>query len=170
MTMPRDPVLVVMGVSGSGKSTVAGLLAGRLGWDFQEGDDLHPRANVEKMAAGHPLTDDDRMPWLARVAEWITTRTAVGRPGIITCSALKHSYRDVLRGDNVVFVHLLGPPELISRRLSSRVDHYMPPSLLESQFATLEPPTAGEQVITIDVGRPPRTQAADVIQALDLGD
>ena len=93
-----------MGVSGCGKSTVAGVLAGRLGWDLGEGDDLHPAANVAKMAAGHPLTDEDRKPWLELVASWIREHTDAGRPGIITCSALKRSYRDVLRGDDVVFV------------------------------------------------------------------
>jgi gluconokinase len=97
-------VLVLMGVSGSGKSTVAGLLAGRLSWDLEEGDDLHPAANVAKMAAGHPLTDEDRRPWLDRVAAWIRHRAEAGRPGIITCSALKRSYRDRLRAPGVVFV------------------------------------------------------------------
>src|ERR1700761_1029847 len=97
-------VLVLMGVSGSGKSTVAALLAGRLGWDFEEGDDLHPPENVAKMHAGHPLNDEDRKPWLAKVAGWITEHTDAGRPGIITCSALKRRYRDVLRGEPVVFV------------------------------------------------------------------
>lgn len=167
---PSNPVLVVMGVSGSGKSTVAGILAGRLGWDFLEGDDLHPQANVDKMAAGQPLTDDDRMPWLALVETWITARTSRGQPAIVTCSALKRSYRDVLRGENVVFVYLAGPPELIARRLSARVDHYMPPSLLASQLATLEPPAPDEQVIAVDVGRPPEVQAEEVIRALGLGD
>nr|WP_309619528.1 gluconokinase [Salinibacterium sp.] len=162
----RHPVLVIMGVAGSGKSTVAGLLAGRLGWDFQEGDDLHPRANVDKMATGHPLTDDDRLPWLARVSEWIITRTSKGRPGIITCSALKRSYRDILRGEDVVFVYLAGSSDLIARRLTARLDHYMPASLLESQLATLEPPTADEHAITIDIGVTTAEQAADALQAL----
>ena len=104
----RQPVLVVMGVSGSGKSTVAALLAGQLGWDFEEGDDLHPDSNVEKMAAGTPLTDDDRWPWLDTVSSWIIEHTMADVPGIITCSALKRVYRDVLSEDNVIFVHLLG--------------------------------------------------------------
>ncbi len=108
---PRQlPVLVVMGVSGSGKSTVAGILAGQLGWDLVEGDDLHPAANVAKMSAGIPLADEDRWPWLDRVAAWIRNHTATGVPGIITCSALKRSYRDKLSGDNVVFVHLTMVP------------------------------------------------------------
>ena len=109
------------------------------------------------------------MPWLARVAHWITTRTEVGRPGIITCSALKRSYRDVLRGENVVLVFLDGPPALIARRLTTRVDHYMPPSLLESQLASLEPPTPVERAITIDIGRAAEAQATDVLRALGLG-
>lgn len=93
----QQPVLVIMGVSGSGKSTVAGILAGRLGWDLEEGDDLHPARNITKMAAGDPLTDEDRRPWLDRVAEWIRAHTTAGMPGIITCSALKRTYRDQLR-------------------------------------------------------------------------
>src|SRR5580765_7102246 len=104
-------VLVLMGVSGCGKSTVAGVLAGQLGWEFEEGDDLHPPANIAKMHAGHPLTDEDRWPWLDLVSAWIRGRTDAGLPGIITCSALKRSYRDVLRGDDVVFVYLHGTRE-----------------------------------------------------------
>ncbi len=110
-------VLVLMGVSGTGKSTVAGLLAGRLSWDLEEGDDLHPAANVAKMASGHPLTDEDRWPWLERVAGWIQHQIAVDRPGIITCSALKRSYRDRLRAPGVTFVYLHGTQELIAARL-----------------------------------------------------
>src|SRR4051794_21885364 len=122
----QQPVLVIMGVSGTGKSTVARLLVDRLGWDFQEGDDLHPAANVAKMAAGIPLTDDDRWPWLDIVGSWITAHTDARLPGIVTCSALKRSYRDRLRGDHVLFVYLEGSRQLISDRLGSRTDHYMP--------------------------------------------
>ena len=165
---PTEPVLVIMGVSGGGKSTVAGLLAGRLGWDLAEGDDMHPAANIAKMAAGHPLDDADRWPWLARVAEWIRARTANGRPGIVTCSALKRSYRDVLRGPDVVFVYLAGSRELIARRLAARHGHFMPPALLDSQFATLEPPGPDEQAITVNITGSPETEAAHVIQTLDL--
>ena len=125
-----------MGVSGSGKSTVAGILAGQLGWDLVEGDDLHPAANVAKMSAGIPLADEDRWPWLDRVAAWIRNHTATGVPGIITCSALKRSYRDKLSGDNVVFVHLAGSKDIIGQRLTARTDHYMPATLLYSQIAT----------------------------------
>ena len=125
---PRQlPVLVVMGVSGSGKSTVAGILAGQLGWDLVEGDDLHPAANVAKMSAGIPLADEDRWPWLDRVAAWIRNHTATGVPGIITCSALKRSYRDKLSGDNVVFVHLAGSKDIIGQRLTARMDHLCRP-------------------------------------------
>jgi gluconokinase len=161
-------VLVLMGVSGSGKSTVAALLASRLGWDFEEGDDLHPPANVAKMHAGHPLNDEDRNPWLAKVAEWITERTDAGRPGIITCSALKRSYRDVLRGEHVVFVYLAGTQEEIGARLASRHGHYMPSSLLDSQFAALEPPEPDERTITIQTSAPARDEAAEIVKVLGL--
>ena len=133
--------LVLMGVSGCGKSTVAGVLAGRLGWDFGEGDDLHPPENVAKMAAGHPLTDDDRWPWLERVAQWIREHTDAGRPGIITCSALKRSYRDILRGDHVVFVYLHGTREQIATRLAARHGHYMPAAA--ARLAVRDARTAG---------------------------
>ena len=164
----QQPVLVVMGVSGSGKSTVAGILAGQLGWDLEEGDDLHPAANVAKMASGQPLTDDDRWPWLDTVAAWITDHTTAGIPGIITCSALKRSYRDRMRGPNVVFVHLAGSKDQIGRRLAARSDHFMPPTLLDSQLTTLEPPGPDENTLVVDVGRRPAEEAADIIRRLDL--
>ncbi len=157
-----------MGVSGCGKSTVAGVLAGRLGWDFGEGDDLHPPANVAKMAAGHPLTDDDRWPWLERVAQWIREHTDAGRPGIITCSALKRSYRDILRGDHVVFVYLHGTREQIAKRLAARHGHYMPPELLDSQFATLEVPGDDEHALAINIGPPPDVLADEIMERLGL--
>jgi gluconokinase len=165
---PIEPVLVIMGVSGGGKSTVAGLLAGRLGWDLAEGDDMHPAANIAKMAAGHPLDDADRWPWLARVAEWIQARTAIGRPGIVTSSALKRSYRDKLRGPSVVFVYLAGSRELIARRLAARHGHFMSAALLDSQFAALEPPGPDEQAITVDITDSPASEAGYVIRTLDL--
>lgn len=164
----QQPVLVIMGVSGSGKSTVAGILAGQLGWDLEEGDDLHPPENVEKMAAGQPLTDEDRWPWLDTIASWIIEHTMAGIPGIITCSALKKVYRDRLREKNVVFVHLAGSKEQIGRRLTTRMDHFMPPSLLDSQIATLEPPGPEENSIVIDVGRTPAEEAAEVVSRLGL--
>jgi gluconokinase len=164
----NTPVLVIMGVAGSGKSTVAGLLAGRLGWDLAEGDDMHPPANIAKMAAGHPLTDEDRRPWLARVAAWIREHTAAHRPGIVTCSALKRSYRDVLRGDAVIFVYLAASRELIAQRLAARHGHFMSPALLDSQFATLEPPGPDERAITIDVSGSPAESASLIMGALQL--
>jgi gluconokinase len=165
---PQQPVLVIMGVSGSGKSTVAGILAGQLGWDLAEGDDLHPAANVAKMSAGIPLTDADRWPWLDTVTEWITEHTAAGLPGIITCSALKRTYRDRMRGQHVVFVHLTGDKDTIGRRITARQDHFMPPALLDTQIATLEPPGPDENVLTVDLGRPPAEEAAEIITRLGL--
>lgn len=165
---PEPVVLVLMGVAGSGKSTVAALLAGRLGWDFEEGDDLHPAANVAKMAAGHPLDDADRAPWLAIVAEWIRERTDAGRPGIVTCSALKRVYRDVLRGDHVVFVYLSGSRALIASRLTARHGHFMPAALLESQFETLEPPAPGERSIEVSIDPGSTAEADAIIDRLGL--
>ncbi len=135
-------VVVVMGVSGSGKTTVASLLAGRLGWEFEDGDDFHPAANVEKMQSGSPLTDEDRWPWLAAIAAWIDKVRAEGRHGVVTCSGLKRAYRDVLVGGrpDVRLVYLKGDRELIGRRMAARHGHFMPTSLLDSQFRTLEEP------------------------------
>lgn len=172
MTIDRNPppgtILVLMGVSGCGKSTVAGLLAGRLGWDLAEGDDMHPVANIAKMSAGESLTDADRWPWLARVADWIHAEAAAGRSGVVTCSALKRSYRDVLRGPGVTFVHLAGPRELIARRLATRHGHFMPAGLLDSQYATLEPPGPDEQAITIAITGSPEDEASRIVQSLQL--
>jgi len=120
------------------------------------------------MAAGHPLDDADRWPWLARVAEWIRVRTAADRPGIVTSSALKRSYRDVLRGPSVVFVYLAGSRDVIARRLAARQGHFMPAALLESQFVTLEPPGPDEQAITVDITGSPSIEAARILQTLNL--
>ena len=167
---PRKPgpVLVVMGVAGSGKSTLAALLAERLGWPLQEGDVLHPQANVDKMAAGQPLNDADRDPWLRLVAAWIDTRIAAGAPGIVTCSALKRAYRDVLRRDGVRFVHLTGERYLLAQRMQERSGHFMPASLLDSQLATLEAPGADEDAITVDIALAPDAQAAAVLAWLGV--
>ncbi|GAA5197206.1 gluconokinase [Microbacterium jejuense] len=162
----RPPVLVFMGVSGTGKSTVGAMLAGRLGWPFQEGDDLHPAANVEKMRRGHALTDEDRLPWLGVVGSWIDERIAAGEPGIITCSALKRAYRDILRRDEVVFVHFAGTKELVFQRLMQRQGHFMPPALLDSQFAALEAPDPDEHAIVVDIALTPADQAALVAAAI----
>lgn len=166
-TAQKNPVLVVMGVSGSGKSTVGGMIAGAMGWDLQEGDDLHPQANIEKMATGHPLNDEDRWPWLDKIAQWITRHADAGEPGIVTCSALKRSYRDILRGENVVFVHLAGSRDQIGQRLTARLDHYMPPSLLDSQISTLEPIDPDEQAIIIDVGGSPVEIVEEILRRLE---
>jgi gluconokinase len=164
------PVLVVMGVSGSGKSTLASLLAQRLGWPLQEGDVLHPRANVDKMAAGHPLDDNDRWPWLRLIAAWIDERAAAGEPGIVTCSALKRAYRDMLRRDFVRFAHLTGDRRVLAQRLQHRDGHFMPPSLLDSQLATLEAPGADENAIAIDIALAPEAQVDAVIACLGIDD
>jgi gluconokinase len=170
--MPRvpPPVLVVMGVAGCGKSTLASLLAQRLGWPLQEGDALHPQANVDKMAAGQPLDDADRWPWLRLVAAWIDARVAAGEPGIVTCSALKRTYRDLLRREGVRFVHLAGSRELLEQRMQVRSGHFMPASLLDSQLATLEAPGADEHAITIDIALPPDAQIAAVLAWLGIDD
>jgi ribose 5-phosphate isomerase A len=158
------PILVVMGVSGAGKTTIAEALAARLGWRFQEGDALHPEANVAKMHAGIPLSDADRQPWLEAVAAWIDGQRAKGEPGIVTCSALKRAYRRIVVGDRpeVRLVFLRGGPGLIAERLAGRQDHFMPPSLLQSQFDTLEAPVPEEDALTVDVG-PPAGEVAEAI-------
>ncbi|MGN8048482.1 gluconokinase [Curtobacterium sp. 22159] len=166
--VPDARVLVVMGVSGSGKSTVAAMVAEQLGWDFAEGDSMHPQANVDKMHAGTPLTDEDRWPWLDVVAEWIRTHLETGAPGVVTCSALKRSYRDVLRRPGVVFVHVAGSGDLIEDRMSQRSGHFMPTSLLASQLATLEPPQPDEAHITIAADRTPEEESAEVVERLAL--
>lgn len=149
-------VIVVMGVSGAGKSTIARTLAEELGWDFAEGDDLHPDANVAKMASGQALTDEDRWPWLARVAGWIDDEIGARRHGVITCSALKRAYRDVLRRPEVMFVFLSVPRRELERRLAGRHGHYMPASLLDSQLAALEPPEPDEASVTLAGDGDPR--------------
>jgi ribose 5-phosphate isomerase A len=162
------PILVIMGVSGTGKSTVARELTARLGWSFEEGDALHPEANVAKMHAGIALTDADRQPWLERVAAWIDGQRAKKQPGVITCSALKRSYRQIIIGDRaeVRLVYLRGGRDLIAEHLAGRRGHFMPPSLLQSQFDTLEEPDPGEEPLTIDVGAPADQIAEEIIRLL----
>jgi ribose 5-phosphate isomerase A len=162
------PILVVMGVSGAGKTTIAEALAARLGWRFQEGDALHPEANVAKMHAGIPLTDADRQPWLEAVAGWIDGQRAKGEPGIITCSALKRAYRRIVVGERaeVRLVFLRGSPALIAERLAGRQGHFMPTSLLQSQFDTLEEPGPEEDALIVDVVPPAREVAEAIIRRL----
>jgi carbohydrate kinase (thermoresistant glucokinase family) len=164
----RPLVAVVMGVSGSGKSTIASQLAAGLGWEYQEGDALHPPENVEKMKGGTPLTDADRLPWLRRIAERIDDWRARGQSGVVTCSALKRSYRDVIIGDrpDVVLVYLKGSPGLIKQRLAQRRGHFMPPALLDSQFALLEEPAADERPITVDIGGTPEEIVTEIVGQL----
>jgi gluconokinase len=148
------PVIVVMGVSGSGKSTVGELLAERLGVPYADADDFHPAANIAKMSAGHPLDDADRAPWLDAIAGWIGEHG--DRGGVVTCSALRRRYRDRLRADapGLLFLHLDGTPELIASRLAARTRHFMPSALLRSQMEALEPlaPDEAGAVVAIDGG------------------
>ncbi|MFX4272683.1 gluconokinase [Propionibacteriaceae bacterium Y1685] len=144
--------VVVMGVSGTGKTSVATPLARKLGWTFLEGDDLHPDQNVAKMSAQIPLTDEDRWPWLRAIGAAILTEHAAGRSVVVTCSSLRRAYRDVLReaDPEIVFVHLTGKPGIIMSRMASR-EHFMKPAMLQSQLDTLEPPAADERHVTVDI-------------------
>jgi len=153
--------LVVMGVSGSGKTTIAVQAAHTLGWAFTEGDELHPPANVEKMRLGKPLDDADRRPWLRRVAGWIGAQEAAGRDAVVTCSALKRCYRELLREGHpsVRFVHVAASAEALGHRLAARRGHYMPASLLDSQLATLEPLAADEPGWLLPAGSPEQALA-----------
>lgn len=146
---PRSQILIFMGVSGVGKSTLGLAVAAELGWPFYDGDDSHPQENVAKMAAGIPLTDADRRPWLAHLHALIADHLARGEPAVLACSALKPAYRDQLRAghEEVLFVYLRGDRERIGRRLAKRQGHYMPAGLLDSQFAALEEPEQGEALV-----------------------
>jgi carbohydrate kinase (thermoresistant glucokinase family) len=164
----RPVIVVVMGVSGSGKTTVASLLAATFGWPFQEGDKLHPPANVEKMSRGTPLTDADRLPWLHKIAEAIDDWRAHGQSGVVTCSALKRSYRDIIIGSrpDVRLVYLKGSPDLIHRRMAQRHGHFMPATLLDSQFSTLEEPSPDENAIVVDIGGQPEEIVREIADRL----
>jgi carbohydrate kinase (thermoresistant glucokinase family) len=159
---------VVMGVSGAGKSTVGRALAKRLGWAFAEGDALHPPQNVAKMKSGQPLTDADRAPWLAAIAHAIDAWRRQGERGVITCSALKRAYRRRIIGDygDVRLIYLAGQPDLIAKRIVARQGHFMPASLLDSQFATLEPPGPDENPITVGIDRPMREIVESIVGVL----
>jgi len=165
-------VAVVMGVSGSGKSTVAALLAARLHWEFKDGDWFHPAANIDKMHRGVALTDEDRWPWLRAIAAWIDDTRRSGSHGIVACSALKRRYREVLIGErsDVRLVYLKGEEGLIARRLAARVEHFMPPRLLHSQFAALEEPGPDENPITLSIEPPPHAMVAAALSALGCGE
>jgi carbohydrate kinase (thermoresistant glucokinase family) len=159
-----------MGVAGSGKSTVAKGLADRLGWLQAEGDDFHPASNIAKMTSGTPLTDTDRWPWLDSIVAWTGEADGAGRSTVVTCSALRRVYRDRLRGapGRTLFVHLAGSQELLAERMGARPHHFMPPSLLPSQLATLEPLEADEPGVTLDIDADIPTLVAAAITQLEL--
>ncbi len=164
------PVVVVTGVSGSGKTTVGTLLARTLGWPYAEADDFHSPANIAKMAAGTPLTDADRWPWLDAIAAWIDARSAAGESGVVTSSALKRSYRDRLRTGRpqVRMVFLDGSPELIARRMATRQGHFMKGRMLGSQFHDLEPAGPDEHVLDVPVDGTPAGIVAEIVSGLGL--
>ncbi len=168
--MQRPKYIIVMGVAGCGKSTVAEGLSAKLGWPYRDGDDFHPPANVAKMASGHPLNDNDRAPWLAAIAEWIDQRRQIGQSAIVTCSALKKSYRAALLNGyaDVTFVYLKGTQELLTSRISARKGHFMPPALLLSQLATLEEPGHDEPAITVSIDAPPEVIETQILNLLQL--
>lgn len=145
--------VIVMGVSGSGKSTIAEGIAERTGWTFAEADEFHPKANIAKMEAGVPLTDEDRWPWLEALGAWMREQSAAGTSTVITCSALRRPYRDLLRTglDSLDFIHLDGPADVIRERMGSRKGHFMPPELLQSQLDTLEALEADESGVVLDI-------------------
>jgi gluconokinase len=161
-------IAVLMGVSGSGKTTIARGVAQREGWRLVEGDSFHPPANVAKMHAGTPLTDEDRWPWLRAIAQEIDAMRARGEPAVVACSALKRAYRDILIGarTDVVLVYLQGSKSLIAGRIAARKDHFMPPALLDSQFDTLEEPGEDEHPIVVSIASPPDAVADEVVRQL----
>lgn len=169
MMRTLEPVVVVlMGVSGCGKSTIGSGLSQALGWPFRDADSFHPPANIEKMSRGVPLDDADRWPWLAAIAQWIDTRNAAGAAGIVSCSALKRAYRERIVGarEGVRLVYLKGDMRLIAERLAERKGHFMPTALLQSQFDALEEPSAGERHLVVDIAAPPRDVVAAIIARL----
>ncbi len=168
----RSVVVLIMGFSGVGKTTLGEGLATVLGWPYQEGDALHSPENVAKMAAGIALSDADRAPWLDRIAAWIAARRAQGGGGIVTCSALKRAYRDRLlgpvgeRGTDVALIYPQASEAVVAARLAARRGHFMPPTLLASQFATLEPPDPAEAPLVVDASQPPAAMRAEALALL----
>lgn len=167
---PVPAVVIIMGVSGCGKSTVGALLAHRLGWDFEDADWFHPASNVDKMHDGIPLTDEDRWPWLNAIAAWIDKTRRSGGRGVIACSALKRRYRDFLIGDraNVRLIYLKGDETLIGRRIATRHEHFMPRSLLHSQFVALEEPGPDEHPVVASIEPRPSVIVARILSALNV--
>jgi carbohydrate kinase (thermoresistant glucokinase family) len=162
-------IIIVFGVSGAGKTTVGKLLARELDWHFLEADDFHPTANIEKMHAGHPLTDEDRKPWLERLQQQIERSLATGEDAVLACSALKRAYRDRLRvSDEVKFVFLRGDYALVEKQLHSRHGHFMNPALLQSQFDDLEKPQPDENALTVELGRTPQAIVEEIQAKLHL--
>ena len=168
LTSELPCALVVMGVAGSGKSTIGEALSQRLGWRYEDGDSFHPAANVAKMSAGQPLTDDDRWPWLEAIAAEIARCRQAGQHIIIACSALKKAYRDILvhGRDDIRMVYLNGSHDLIADRLGHRKGHFMPPGLLDSQFATLAPPSPDERPISVSIDAPVDMIVDGIVQQL----
>lgn len=160
------PLIVVMGVSGCGKSTLGEALGRALDVPYADADDFHPQANIDKMTAGIPLDDADRAPWLDAMGAWLAERTDSG--AVATCSALKRAYRDRLRGaaPRAFFVHLWGDPEVVQQRVAERADHFMPASLVASQYATLEPLQPDEVGVALDFALPPQTLADQALDAV----
>lgn len=165
-------IVIVMGVSGCGKSTIGALLASRLQWEFEDADWFHPASNVDKMHSGIPLTDEDRWPWLAAVAAWVDKTRRSGGHGVVACSALKRSYRDVLIGDraDVRLVYLKGDETLIARRIATRHEHFMPRSLLHSQFEAIEEPGSDENPIIVSIEPQPREIVARILLATNTAE
>ncbi|MCW2899665.1 MAG: carbohydrate kinase, thermoresistant glucokinase family [Streptosporangiaceae bacterium] len=166
MCAPPPSVILVTGVSGSGKTTIGKKLAKRLGWDYAEADDFHPKANIEKMRAGIPLTDEDRMPWLRAIAKWIDERLSSGKPAVVSTSALKRRYRDMLRRPGVRSVFLDGDHETIKNRMRARKGHFFPAELLESQFRELEPPEPEENTLQVSVEESPDDTVQQILDGL----
>jgi len=167
--MSCAPIVLIMGVAGSGKTTIASLLADRLQWDLADADSFHPAPNIDKMSRGIPLTDEDRWPWLAAIAAWIAEHRAAGTTCVVTCSALKRAYRDIVTNNqsrDVQLVHLEGDFTLIETRLKARTGHFMPPALLTSQFDALEAPAPDEHAITVSIDASPEQIAERVLNRL----